>query len=64
MKHISRLHLQVGDIIHTMTLGRVKVKDLVDDEVHCQVVNGKAQIILSQRAAVRRVIETTKDAKK
>ena len=60
MKHISRLHLQVGDIIHTMTLGRVKVKDLVDDEVHCQVVNGKAQIILSRKAAMRRILNREK----
>lgn len=64
MKAIGRHHLRVGDVIHTMTLGRVKVKELVGDEVHCQVVNGKAQLVLSQRAALRRNIETAKDAKK
>ena len=52
--------LHPGAVISTMTLGRVRVKELVGDEVHCQVVGGKAQIILSQTAATRRIIETTK----
>lgn len=52
--------LRPGAVISTMTLGRVRVKELVGDEVHCQVVGGKAQIILSRTAATRRIIETTK----
>lgn len=57
-------YLSVGSIIHTMTLGRVRVKELVDDEVHCIQVNGKAQLVLSRIAATRRIIEPAKEAKK
>lgn len=53
-----------GHIIHTMTLGRVRVKECVGDEVHCTQVNGTAQIVLSRQAAARRIIETAKGAKK
>ena len=56
--------LHPGAVIHTMTMGRVRVKELNGDEVLCQVVGGKGQIILSRIAATRRIIETAKGAKK
>ena len=58
-KHLNpKLH--PGAVIHTMTMGRVRVKELVNDEVHCQVVGGKAQIILSRTAAMRRILNREK----
>jgi hypothetical protein len=57
-------YLRPGVIVHTMTMGRVRVKELNGDEVLCQVVGGKGQIILSRIAATRRIIETAKGAKK
>ena len=57
-------YLRPGAIVHTMTMGRVRVKELNGDEVLCQVVGGKGQIILSRIAATRRIIETAKGAKK
>ena len=52
--------LHPGAVIHTMTMGRVRVKELVNDEVHCQVVGGKAQITLSRTAAMRRILNREK----
>ncbi len=58
-KHLNpKLH--PGAVIHTMTLGRVRIKEFVNDEVHCQVVGGKAQIILSRKAAMRRILNREK----
>ena len=56
-------HLRIGAIIHTMTLGRVRIKELTGDEVHCQVVGGKAQLTLSRKTASRRIMETAKGLK-
>jgi hypothetical protein len=56
--------LREGVFLHTLTLGRVRVKELTKDEVHCVKVGGKAQIVLSRKAATRRVIQTAKEAKK
>ena len=56
--------LHPGAVIHTLTMGRVRVKELNGDEVLCQVVGGKGQIILSHIAATRRITETAKGAKK
>lgn len=52
--------LHPGAVIHTMTLGRVRIKEFVDDEVHCQAVNGKAQIVLSRIAAMHRILNCEK----
>ena len=47
--------LALGKILYTTTTGRVRIKECVNDEVHCVVVGGKAQLMLSRIAASRRV---------
>jgi hypothetical protein len=64
MSQRPTLALREGAVLNTITLGRVRIKELTRDEVHCVEVGGKAQIVLSRKAALRRVMETEKEAKK
>ena len=56
--------IRVGDVIHTLTIGRVRVQKINGDELECRSVSGVGQILLSRKAAVKRPIETVKGAKK
>jgi len=63
MKPVRNTKPHIGAVIHTLTLGRVRVEAIDGDEVHCRVIGRKAQIVLSRAAASRRPIEPAKGAK-
>ena len=63
MKPVRNTRPHVGAVIHTLTLGRVRVEEIRGDEVHCRVIGRKTQIVLSRAAASRRPIEPAKGAK-
>lgn len=62
--YVVTFDLKLGTVINTMTMGRVKVKEISGDEVHCTQIAGKGQLVLSQAAAKRRTLETAKGTKK